>query len=168
MLKQVFEILATTPDKLQREIQTMSRQELRNRPAPNKWSVQEVLAHLDDVEELGMRSRVAAMIEQERPSLPYFDQEQRATEMSYNTRDVRKSLDSLARQRRRNVTWLRKLRSSQLKRKGVHVKVGEISVEEMVTEWAFHDLGHLKQILEIKRYGLYPRIGNMRAFYTLS
>ena len=37
----------------------------------------------------------------------------------------------------------------------------------MITEWAFHDLGHLKQILEIKRYALYPRMGNMRAFYKL-
>jgi hypothetical protein len=46
--------------------------------------------------------------------------------------------------------------------------VGELSVAELATEWAFHDLGHLKQILEIKRYALYPRIGNMRAFYKLS
>ena len=28
-------------------------------------------------------------------------------------------------------------------------------------------LGHYKQILEIKRYTLYPRIGNMRTFYEL-
>jgi hypothetical protein len=54
-----------------------------------------------------------------------------------------------------------------LKRKGVHQEVGEIAAAEMITEWAFHDLGHLKQILEIKRYALYPRMGNMRAFYEL-
>jgi hypothetical protein len=167
MLKQVFEILAATPEKLKREIRTLSPQEIRTRPAPNKWSVQEVLAHLDDVEELGMRARVAAMLEQNNPLLPSFDQEERAREMGYSSRDARKSLASLARQRRANLRWLRKLRPSQLKRKGTHAKVGEISVEELVTEWAFHDLGHLKQILEIKRYALYPRIGNMRAFYQL-
>jgi len=54
-----------------------------------------------------------------------------------------------------------------LKRQGVHQSVGTVSAEEMITEWAFHDLGHLKQILEIKRYALYPRMGNMRAFYDL-
>ena len=63
--------------------------------------------------------------------------------------------------------WLQKLRPSQLKHKGIHQQVGEISAEELITEWAFHDLGHLKQILEIKRYALYPRMGNMRAFYEL-
>ena len=168
MLKQVLEILATTPEKLKREISTMSRREMQTRAAPNKWSVQEVLAHLADVEELGMRSRVVAMVEQENPTLPSFDQEARAAEMEYSKIDPRRSLASLARQRRANVQWLRKLRPAQLKRKGVHEKVGEISAEELITEWAFHDLGHLKQILEIKRYALYPHMGNMQAFYQLS
>ncbi|HUU15451.1 MAG TPA: hypothetical protein VM182_17300 [Terriglobia bacterium] len=40
--------------------------------------------------------------------------------------------------------------------------------EEFVYEWAFHDLGHLRQILEIKRRALFPRIGNMGKYYRLS
>jgi hypothetical protein len=168
MVKEVFEILATTPEKLTREIGTMTRREMQTRPAPDKWSVQEVLAHLDDLEETGMRARVAAMLEQDKPQLFSFDQLARAKELGYAARDARKSLASLARQRRANIKFLRKIRPSQMKRSGVHPKVGEITVEELITEWAFHDLGHLKQILEIKRYALYPRIGNMRAFYQLS
>jgi hypothetical protein len=168
MLKQVFEILATTPEKLRREIGTMTRQELQTRPAPQKWSVQEVLAHLDDLEEIGMRARVAAMLEQDKPQLFSFDQQARAEELGYSTRDAQKSLASLSRQRQANLKFLRKIRPRQMKRSGVHPKVGEITLEELITEWAFHDLGHLKQILDIKRFALYPRIGNMRAFYQLS
>jgi hypothetical protein len=167
MLKSVLEILATTPAKLKREISTFSRREMLVRPAPDKWSVQEVLAHLADVEEVGMRKRVAAIVEQDSPTLPCFDQEARAIEYEYNKADPRKSLARLERQRRANLKWLRKLRPAQLKRVGMHEQVGEISAEEMITEWAFHDLGHLKQILEIKRYALYPRMGNMRTFYKL-
>ena len=115
-----------------------------------------------------MRSRVAAMIEAQHPLLPSFDQEKRAEEMGYNRKHPLKSLASLARQRKANVKWLKTLKPSQLKRRGTHQKVGEIAVEELVTEWAFHDLGHLKQILEVKRYALFPRIGNMRAFYKLA
>ena len=88
--------------------------------------------------------------------------------MRYNRQHPLKSLASLSRQRKANVKWLGTLKPAQLKRRGMHQKVGEISVEELVTEWAFHDLGHLKQILEIKRYRLFPRIGNMRAFYKLA
>ena len=167
MLKAVIEILATTPQKLKLEVSSLSRREMAMRPAANKWSVQEVLAHLADVEEFGMRGRVAAMIDQENPSLPLFDQEARAAELKYNTIDPGRSLASLALQRRANVKWLRKLRPAQLKRQGVHQTVGKICVEELITEWAFHDLGHLKQILEVKRYALFPRMGNMRAFYEL-
>ena len=43
-----------------------------------------------------------------------------------------------------------------------------MSAEEFVHEGAFHDLGHLRQILEVKRYALYPRIGNLRNYYKLS
>jgi hypothetical protein len=167
MLKAVLEILATTPEKLRREISIFSRREMLARPAPDKWSVQEVLAHLADVEEVGMRARVAAMIEQENPTLLPVDHEARVAQFEYNAIDPRRSLARLERQRRANVKWLRKLRPAQLKRKGVHQQVGEITAEELITEWAFHDLGHLKQILEIKRYALYPRMGNMRAFYEV-
>lgn len=168
MLKMVLEILAETPTKLQREISTMSRREMLSRPAAGKWSVQEVLAHLADVEEFGMRARVAAMIEQEVPTLPSFDQEARAVEMKYKTLSPRVSLGRLAKQRRANVRWLRNLHPAQFKRSGIHQTVGKITAEELITEWAFHDLGHLKQILEIKRHVLFPRMGNMRAFYKLS
>jgi len=167
MLKMVMEILATTPAKLKQEISPLSRREMHTRPAAEKWSVQEVLAHLADVEEIGMRARVAAMIEQVDPALQAFDQESRARELKYDTIPPGRSLARLAAQRRANLKWLRKLRPAQLKRRGTHQKVGEISAEELITEWAFHDLGHLKQILDIKRYVLYPRIGNMRAFYEL-
>ena len=167
MLKAVLEIVATTPQKLKLEISSLSRREMMTRPAANKWSVQEVLAHLADVEEFGMRARVVAMIEQDNPTLPLFDQEARAAELKYNTIDPSGSLASLTLQRRANVKWLRKLRPAQLKRRGIHQTVGEICVEELITEWAFHDLGHLKQILEVKRYALFPRMGNMRAFYEL-
>ncbi len=167
MLKSVLEILATTPQKLKREIAIFSRREMAARPAPDKWSVQEVLAHLADVEEFGMRARVAAIIEQKNPTLPFFDQEARTAELKYNTLDPDRSLSRLEQQRRANVKWLRTLRPAQLKRQAVHQTVGKIKAEELITEWAFHDLGHLKQVLEIKRYALYPRMGNMRAFYEL-
>jgi len=73
MLKDVIPILASTPDKLKREIASMSSQEMKRRPAANKWSVQEVLAHMDDIEEIGMRARVAALIETDDPILLPID-----------------------------------------------------------------------------------------------
>ena len=66
MLNDVINVIATTPEKLRREIATMSRHKIRTRPAPGKWSAQIVLAHLDDVEQLGMRARVEASVQEAR------------------------------------------------------------------------------------------------------
>jgi hypothetical protein len=165
MLENVFATLVSTPEKLRRELGDFSPQEMKERPAPGKWSVQEILAHLADVERVGMRERVEAIVTQERPVLEPFDQEKRAVEMHYDRIAPRESLASLTRQRRENVKWLRRLRPAQLRRVGVHKKVGEVSATEFLHEWAFHDLGHLRQILELKRYALYPQMGNMQKFY---
>lgn len=167
MLEDVLSILTTTPEKIRHEISKLPLRALRTRPASNKWSIQEILAHLDDVEDLGMRARIEAMIEQDHPVLQPFDQEARAIELQYHKKNPLKSLDHFARQRRANVRWLKTLRPAEFKRKGLHRTVGEITAGEMIHEWAFHDLGHLKQILEVKRYTLWPHMGNMRAFYKL-
>jgi len=168
MLRDVFAVLASTPEKMRREIASMTPREMKTCAAPNKWSVQEVLAHLADVEENVTRKRLAAMIEQDMPTLAPFDQEARAVEMHYDRKDPRRTLAAFIRQRQANVKWLRRLRPAQLKRRGLHQQVGEVSVEEHLNEVAFHDLGHLKQILEIKRYAFYPHMGNMKAFYELT
>jgi DinB superfamily len=168
MLEDVLAILSSTPGKVRREIRDLSLRQMKTRPTPDKWSIQEILAHLDDVEEVGMRTRVAAMVEQQEPTLSPFDQEARVVEMEYSKKDPLASLARLTRQRRANVRWLRTLRPGQLRRRGVHESVGEVTAGEMIHEWAFHDLGHLKQILEVKRYALWPRIGNLRAFYRMS
>lgn len=131
----VLAILASTPAKIRREVAAMSPREIRKEPAAGKWSVQQILAHLEDIEGPGFRGRVEAILQNDHPLLPSFDQEARAIEKQ-NDR--------------------------------THEKMGELSAGEFVYEWAFHDLGHLKQILEVKRYALYPHIGNMRKYYKLS
>jgi len=167
MLEEVLAILSSTPEKLRREIAGFTPRQMKRRPAEGKWSVQEVLAHLEDVEGLGMRDRVEAMVTQHIPRLAVFDQEARAREMRYNRVDSVRSFESFTRKRRDNLKWLRKLQAADLRRKGIHEGVGEITAGEMIYEWAFHDLGHLKQIMEVKRYALWPHMGNMQAFYKL-
>jgi ribosomal protein L11 methylase PrmA len=119
VLSDVIGILGSTPEKIRREIAVLSPLQLKARPAPDKWSIQEILAHLDDLEELGMRARVAAMIEQNEPSLAPFDQEQRANEQQYHKKAPLRSLHHFAHQRNANVKWLRTLKPAQLKRRFV-------------------------------------------------
>jgi hypothetical protein len=163
-LKDVLAILESTPAKLRLELAGLGAKQLRARPAPGKWSIQEILAHLADVEQL-MRGRVEAIRTQDMPHFESFNQDQRAIDRRYDRIDPWDSLASLIRQRRANLRWLKKLRPAELRRKGVHEQVGEVSAGDFLYEWAFHDLGHLRQIMEVKRYWLYPYMGNTQKFY---
>jgi hypothetical protein len=165
VLENVFEILRSTPEKLRREVQELTPREMKKRPAPGKWSIQEILAHLADVEQDGMRSRVEAIITVDRPVFEPFDQENRAVDLHYDRINPRQSIESLARQRRINLRWLQTLRPAQLRRIGIHSQIGEVSALNYLHEWAFHDLGHLRQIMDVKRYPLFAQMGNTQKFY---
>lgn len=168
MKDMVFAILISTPAKLRREVEEMPLRAIKARPAPDKWSVQEILAHLEDVEMPGFRERVQLILTEKNPPLAAFDQEARAIEKGYNCLDPWKSLDWFTRKRRENVKWLRQIKPGQWRRTGTHHTVGKMSAGEYLHEWAFHDLGHIRQIMEAKRHLLYPLMGNMRHYYKLS
>jgi DinB superfamily len=167
MLDRIIEILESTPTKIAAEVAPLTESELRIRPRSGCWSIIEVVAHLDDAEELAMRARIAEIVAGGHPTLREFDQNRRASDMRYLDKQLGSVLESFTAQRKRNVAWIRTLEPAQLAYTGTHPKVGTLSASDLLHEWAFHDLGHLKQILEIKRYALYPHIGNMKQFYTL-
>ena len=147
MVDRIIEILESTPTKLAAEVVPLSDRELRARPSSGCWSIIEVVAHLDDAEELAMRSRIAEIVAGGHPILPEFDQNRRANEMHYIDKQLGPVLESFTAQRKRNVAWIRMLQSAQLAHSGTHPKVGTLSANDLLHEWAFHDLGHLKQIL---------------------
>jgi DinB superfamily len=123
---------------------------LRNRPAPDKWSVVEILAHLADVEMVTgwrLRSILAA------PGTPIqaFDQDAWAAAGRYAQRQPRQSLKQFCILREANLSLLQSLSREQRKLFGVHAERGEESIERLTQLIAGHDLNHLEQIESILR-----------------
>jgi hypothetical protein len=54
-------------------------------------------------------------------------------------------------QRETNIELLRGLPADARPRKAKHRAVGEITLSQMLHEWALHDLGHARQIAELVR-----------------
>jgi hypothetical protein len=53
-------------------------------------------------------------------------------------------------------------------RSGKHGTIGPITIGQLMNEWAFHDLGHIRQIAELYRSrAFYPSIGPFQQFYTI-
>jgi len=135
----------TTAKKLARLIKGASPAKLRKRPAPEKWSVAEIVAHLADVE-IAVSWRIRSILGA--PGIPVqaFDQDAWVVAGHYGKRDARKSLEQFRVLRETNLTLYKMLSPEQWKHYGLHAERGEESIERMVQMLAGHDINHLEQV----------------------
>ena len=69
----------------------------------------------------------------------------------YRDADPEDAFDHFEEQRETNVEYLRDLPSEAGGRVALHREAGEITLNQMLHEWALHDLGHIRQIAELVR-----------------
>jgi hypothetical protein len=148
--KKPLTVQAATAKKLERLIKGVPTAKLRKRPAPDKWSVSEILAHLADAEIVGgfrMRFILGA------PGTPItaFDQDSWVTSGHYAKRDPRKSVEQFRILREANLALLKSLTPEQWKHYGMHSERGQESIEHIVRMFAGHDVNHMRQIEGILR-----------------
>src|SRR5208337_5498156 len=87
-----LKLQAATPKKLARLIKGVPSAKLRKRPAPEKWSVSEILAHLADVEiVIGWRMR--SILGAPGTAVQAYDQNAWVTAGHYDKRDPRKAIE---------------------------------------------------------------------------
>ena len=143
------DLLEATPEILRGLMTGLSYDDVRWKPAPDRFSIGEVLAHLSHSEGHCYRMRVDRFIEEERPE---FEPDDARMHLElYRKADPEDSFDHFEEQRETNLEYLRELPASAGKKVAIHQEVGEITLEQMLHEWAMHDLGHIRQIAELVR-----------------
>ena len=138
-------VQSKTVGKIERLVRKVPAARLRKRPAPGKWSVAEILAHLADGEMVtGYRMRTILGA----PGTPIaaYDQDKWAEAENYAKHDPKMSLRVFATLREANLTLVKSLRPEQRRHFGVHAERGEESIERIVQMMAGHDINHLRQI----------------------
>ena len=134
---------------------------------PDRWSISMVLAHLADVEVKGFLNRFRDMIEQDRPFLPAYDQ--LALFTSGKKFDGRAELAQFERLRAETLALLRAMPPEAAAREGRHAELGVISIGQLLNEFAFHDLGHIRQVIELYRsHAFYPKMGVFQNYYKIN
>ena len=146
--KQALAVQAATARKLERLIKGVPVARLRRRPAPDKWSVSEIVAHLADGEIVGA-FRIRFILG--RPGAPViaYDQDKWVTSGHYDRRDPRKSVALFRALREANLALLKSLEPEQWKLCGLHSERGPETIEHIVRMFAGHDINHLRQIKKI-------------------
>jgi hypothetical protein len=161
-----LDLLEATPEILRGLMTELSEEDARWKPAPDRFSVAEVLAHLSHSEGACYRMRVDRFLTEQRPAFQPDDAQMYIA--LYRGADPDDAFDRFEEQRKANVEFLRGLPASAGARTAAHQEYGEITLSEMLHEWALHDLGHVRQIAELVRARKYwAGAGRMGGSYAL-
>jgi len=139
---------AAAPARLAKLLKGVSPAVARKRPAPDRWSIAEIVAHLSDAE-LVVGYRIRAILGQPGTPIIGFDQDVWVKALHYEKRDLKKSCEQYRALREANLVLLKSLTAEQWRHSGMHNERGEESVETIVRMMAGHDLNHFSQIERI-------------------
>jgi hypothetical protein len=138
-------VQASTAKRLERLVKGVPASKLRKRPAPDKWSVAEILAHLADTEIVGSW-RIRAILGAPGALIQAFDQDVWVVAGHYAKRDPRKCIEQFRVLREANLALFKSLTPEQWQHYGMHAERGPETVEHVVRMFAGHDLNHLQQV----------------------
>ena len=142
----------------------LPHQLLHWKPAPQRWSISEVLAHMVEIEDL-YAARVRRMLAEDAPKFLRYPQPDPDSPNAGTQGDTAEILARFVAMRRNNVAFLNSMPENSGARVGHHSELGLITLLQMLCEWASHDLGHIRQIAELYRArAFYPHAGPFQKY----
>jgi hypothetical protein len=163
-----LEHLAATPDIFRALLTGVGDEQASWKPTPERFSIAELLEHLSHIEAHCFRARFDEILTAENPEIEPYNQNEFYAQGAYSNRDAEESLAHWEEQREDNLEFLHGLDPKVLSRPARHKVFGQFTLENLLNEWALHDLGHIRQLAELLRAQLYyPEVGPFRAEYLL-
>lgn len=136
-------ILAETPTRLAAILDTFNPQQIEAHPAPGKWSIREVMAHLADCE-IAWAWRLRQALADDHHQIQPFDQDAWARPYAaYTFAEARTTFNAL---RAWNLVFLSTLTDADKHRPITHPERGEETLRTIVEIMAGHDLHHLQRL----------------------
>ncbi|MFF2797513.1 DinB family protein [Lysinibacillus xylanilyticus] len=134
---------------LREAIEGLSEEELRYKPAPDKWSIHQILIHVTD-SEISSTSRLKKVLAEDEPILMSFDQDAWANNLGYDLLDREQHLLLFKFLRSSMLPILDQLTSEQSKRVGVYVDQARFTFKQLLEYRVQHIRDHLDQIERVK------------------
>ena len=119
--KQPLRVQQATARKLSALTRRLNKKQLTRRPAPGKWSIAEILAHLADAELVG-GWRLRLILGSSGTPIQAFDQEVWAQTFNYSRRNPKASLEMFRVLRENNLTLLKSVPKGLWDNYGMHAE----------------------------------------------
>ena len=136
-------VLTTTAERLRSLTANLSGAQINHVPAPGKWSVREMVAHLADCEVV-LSFRLRQTLAEEHPVVQPFDQEIWA--QRYAGYDLDTGLALFQTARNWNLRLLTTVTEADRHRPTTHPERGTMTFWTIVETMAGHDINHLRQL----------------------
>lgn len=148
--KDPLKVQKSTAKKLDKLIKPLGKKQIRRRPAPGKWSIAEILAHLADTEVVGSW-RMRLILGNDGTPIQGFDQDVWAKTFRYEDKDPKHSLKVFRVLRENNLAMLKSVPRKLWENHGMHSERGKETITHIVRMFAGHDLNHLQQVEKIAK-----------------
>lgn len=135
---------------LREAIEGLTEEELRFKPAPDKWSIHQILIHVTD-SEVSSTSRLKRVLAEDEPMLNSFDQDAWANKLGYDLldRDEYVMLFKILRSSMQPI--LANLTREQSERVGVYPDQGRFTFKQFLYYRVEHIRSHIAQIERVKQ-----------------
>jgi len=159
---QVADLLESTCALIEAEMKALGDDGCRFHARPGEWCVNECVGHILEADRRGFGGRIRDILGGK--PLQAWDQEQ----VERERKDCERMSQSLWMEfmgpRHDYIVLVRALKPDELDRSGVHPKVGELRVRDLLQEWVHHDRNHTKQMLAVVQARVYPHMANSQKF----
>jgi hypothetical protein len=120
------------------------------KPAPDKWSLLEIICHLYDEEREDFRARLKSTLLSPEQPWPPIDPLKWVVERKYPEQDYENKIMAFLNERADSIRWLGSLVNPDWNNSYVHPKVGPVKAELLLANWLAHDYLHFRQITRTK------------------
>ena len=165
-LAEIVASLQSTPATLNALLLGFPEEIYTYHPAEVRWCAKEIVGHLIEEDRRDFLGRIRLKLDFDEPQLSVNDQDAVARTRQDCGRDLKDLLAEFAAGRRGggDLSIIDMLGENDLRR-GVHPKIGRIEICNLLHEWIYHDLNHVRQIAANMQSFLAKNLGNMRKFY---
>jgi hypothetical protein len=129
-------------------VRGVSDEQVHWKPAPDKWSLLEVVNHLYDEEREDFRRRLELVLTDASQAWPPIDPRGWVTARKYNERDLDESLDNFLAERDKSLAWLRRLTSPHWDNRNEGPN-GSLTAGDLLAAWLAHDFLHTRQLARL-------------------
>jgi hypothetical protein len=140
--------MAHNAERIRALVQGVSEEQARWKPAPDAWSILEVVNHLDDEEREDFRARLDHVLHRQGLPWPEIDPQGWVTARHYNERELEASLEHFLSERKASLAWLRTLSAPDWAIT-YEAPWGPIRAGDVMASWVAHDLLHMRQLVKL-------------------